>query len=68
MARPAAAIVNSRSTQLAFEPIEVGALALDGPALPGEERREVEVDGAALDAQSRESARVLRGEAETPER
>ena len=53
--------------QLAVEPIELGALAVDRSPLRGDERREVEVDRAVVEAQPRHASGVLRAEAEPPE-
>ena len=50
--------------QLSFEAVEVGALPFDRLALLGQERREVEVDAPALQAQAREPSGILGGEAQ----
>jgi hypothetical protein len=53
---------------LALEAIQIGALAGDDVALLGEERGEVTVDLAVLEAKARQPSGILRYQAETSQR
>jgi hypothetical protein len=53
--------------KLALEPVEIVALTRDRGPLVGEERGEVEVDPAALDAEPRQAAGILRPESHATE-
>jgi hypothetical protein len=54
--------------QLAFEPVQVGALARDGRPLRRQDGGEVGIDRAVLQAQPREASGIRRGEAQAPQR